>query len=47
MKRAIIFLLSFIILCTCSPQDAPDDLPFDTFTDNRDGNVYKMVTIGD
>ena len=36
-----------MILCTCSPQDAPDDLPFDTFTDNRDGNVYKMVTIGD
>jgi len=44
MKKTIIslFALVFIYSFTSSPQNAPN-----TFRDNRDGKVYKMVTIGE
>jgi uncharacterized protein (TIGR02145 family) len=46
MKRTIIFLLSFLIIYGCTPQDAPDELPVGAFVDTRDGNIYLSVKIG-
>ena len=44
MKKTIIslFALVFLYSCTPIPQEAPN-----TFTDSRDGKVYKTVTIGE
>ena len=42
MKKTIISLLALVFIYSCTPQDAPN-----TFTDNRDGKVYKTVTIGE
>ena len=42
MKKTIISLFALVFLYSCTPQDAPN-----TFTDNRDGKVYKTVTIGE
>ncbi len=36
------FLFAWLFLYSCTPQEAPT-----TFTDSRDGKVYKTVTIGD
>jgi uncharacterized protein (TIGR02145 family) len=41
MKKTIISLLALVFIYSCTPQDAPI-----TFTDSRDGKVYKTVTIG-
>jgi len=41
MKKMILFLLAGVLLYSCKPQEAPN-----TFTDSRDGKVYKTVTIG-
>ena len=42
MKKTIISLFALVFLYSCTPQDAPN-----TFTDSRDGKVYKTVTIGE
>lgn len=42
MKKTIISLLALVFIYSCTPQDAPN-----TFTDSRDGKVYKTVTIGE
>jgi len=42
MKKTIVFLFALVFLYSCTPQDAPN-----TFTDSRDGKVYKTVTIGE
>ncbi len=42
MKKTILFLFAVVFLYSCTPQDAPN-----TFTDSRDGKVYKTVTIGE
>ncbi|MDD4033419.1 MAG: FISUMP domain-containing protein [Bacteroidales bacterium] len=42
MKKTIIYLFAMVFIYSCTPQDAPN-----TFTDSRDGKVYKTVTIGD
>ena len=42
MKKTIIFLFALVFISSCTPQDAPN-----TFTDSRDGKVYKTVTIGE
>jgi len=42
MKKIIIFLFTLVFIYSFTPQDAPN-----TFTDSRDGKVYKTVTIGE
>ena len=44
MKKTILFLFAVVFLYSCTPipQEAPN-----TFTDSRDGKVYKTVTIGE
>ncbi len=42
MKKTIISLFALVFIYSCTPQDAPN-----TFTDSRDGKVYKTVTIGE
>ena len=42
MKKTIVFLFALVFIYSCTPQDAPN-----TFTDSRDGKVYKTVTIGE
>ncbi|MDD4033497.1 MAG: fibrobacter succinogenes major paralogous domain-containing protein [Bacteroidales bacterium] len=42
MKKTIIFLFTLVFIYACTPQDAPN-----TFTDSRDGKVYKTVPIGE
>ncbi|NLA15826.1 MAG: hypothetical protein GX877_04735 [Bacteroidales bacterium] len=41
MKKIFFFLFAFVFAYSCTPQEAPN-----TFKDNRDGRVYKTVTIG-
>ncbi|MDD2324008.1 MAG: hypothetical protein GX808_05735 [Syntrophomonadaceae bacterium] len=42
MKKIIISLFALVFIYSFTPQDAPN-----TFTDSRDGKVYKTVTIGE
>ncbi|MDD4032494.1 MAG: FISUMP domain-containing protein [Bacteroidales bacterium] len=42
MKKTIISLLALVFIYSCTPQETPN-----TFTDSRDGKVYKTVTIGE
>jgi uncharacterized protein (TIGR02145 family) len=42
MKNIIYFLFTVVFLSSCTPGNNPN-----TFTDIRDGNVYRIVTIGD
>ena len=42
MKKTIVYFFALVFIYSCTPQDAPN-----TFTDSRDGNVYKTVTIGE
>jgi uncharacterized protein (TIGR02145 family) len=42
MKKTIIYLLTLVLFYSCTPHDASN-----TFTDSRDGKVYKTVTVGD
>ncbi|MDD2262920.1 MAG: FISUMP domain-containing protein [Clostridia bacterium] len=42
MKKTIISLFAVVFLYSCTPQEAPN-----TFTDSRDGKVYKTVSIGE
>ena len=42
MKKTILYLFALVFIYSCTPQDAPN-----TFTDSRDGKVYKTVTIGE
>ena len=44
MKKTIVSLLALVFLYSCTP--TPQEVP-NTFTDNRDGKVYKTVTIGE
>ena len=43
MKKHILLLVIGCLLIQCTPQETPNIL--DTFTDSRDGKVYKTVTI--
>lgn len=51
MNKCYLFLFVMVTLYSCTPQDPPDNLnpqdPHNTFTDSRDDNVYKTVTIGE
>ena len=42
MKKTIIYLLTLVLFYSCTPHDASN-----TFTDSRDGKVYKTVAVGD
>ena len=42
MKKTIVYFLALVFIYSCTPQEAPN-----TFTDSRDGKVYKTVTIGE
>ena len=42
MKKTIVYFFALVFIYSCTPQDAPN-----TFTDSRDGKVYKTVTIGE
>jgi uncharacterized protein (TIGR02145 family) len=42
MKKTIISLFALVFIYSCTPHDTPI-----TFTDSRDGKVYKTVTIGE
>ncbi|MFA7200707.1 MAG: FISUMP domain-containing protein, partial [Bacteroidales bacterium] len=52
MKKWLFLILAGTMLVACDPQDNPNsqDTPPDgttgTFTDARDGNVYKTIQIG-
>jgi len=46
MKKTIAWLFTLLFLYSCTPLDAPLTLTPNTFTDSRDGHVYKTTTIG-
>ncbi|MDD4033537.1 MAG: FISUMP domain-containing protein [Bacteroidales bacterium] len=41
MNKILLLFLAVMSIFSCTPQESPD-----TFTDSRDGHVYKTVTIG-
>lgn len=47
MKKTIPFLFTLLFFYSCTLLDAPLTLTPNTFTDSRDGHVYKTTTIGD
>lgn len=46
MKITKYFFIVFVSLISCSDNDN-DYVPTNTFTDNRDGEIYEIVTFGD
>jgi len=47
MKKIVLLLSMGLLLFSCGPQENPDPgIVFGSFTDSRDGNEYKTVTIG-
>ena len=48
MKKIFLLLSIGLLLFSCGPQENPDlGIVFGSFTDSRDGKVYKTVTIGE
>ncbi len=48
MKKIFLLLAMGFMLYSCGPQENPDPgIVFGSFTDSRDGKVYKTVTIGE
>ena len=48
MKKIVLLLSIGLLLFSCGPQENPDPgIVFGSFTDSRDGKVYKTVTIGE
>ena len=48
MKKIFLLLSIGLLLFSCGPQENPDPgIVFGSFTDSRDGKVYKTVTIGE
>ncbi|MDD4033274.1 MAG: FISUMP domain-containing protein [Bacteroidales bacterium] len=42
MNKILLLFFAVMLIFSCTPQESPD-----TFTDSRDGHVYKTVTIGE